>query len=148
MHNTLASSDYGLLDQKTLEPRPNYWAALLWRKLMGTTVLDPGPPPSENLHLYAQCMRGRQGGVTLLAINADKTAAQSLMIPKGAESFTLTAADLLSTKVEMNGSELKLGAGDQLPVMKGTNVPAGQVAFAPASITFLAFPKANNPSCR
>jgi len=148
MHNTLASSDYGLLDQKTLEPRPNYWAALLWRKLMGTTVLDPGPSPSENLHLYAQCMRGRQGGVTLLAINADKTAAQSLMIPKGAESFTLTAADLLSTKVEMNGSELKLGAGDQLPVMKGTNVPAGQVAFAPASITFLAFPKANNPSCR
>ena len=42
MHNTLASSDYGLLDEKTYEPRPNYWAALLWRTFMGTTVLDPG----------------------------------------------------------------------------------------------------------
>ncbi len=42
IHNTLNASDYGLLDEKTLEPRPNYWAALLWRKLMGTTVLDPG----------------------------------------------------------------------------------------------------------
>ena len=41
MHNTLAASDYGLLDQNTLEPRPNYWATLLWHKLMGTTVLDP-----------------------------------------------------------------------------------------------------------
>jgi hypothetical protein len=30
-HNTLASSEYGLLDQDTLAPRPNYWAALLWR---------------------------------------------------------------------------------------------------------------------
>ena len=41
MHNTLAASDYGLLDEKTFTPRPNYWAALLWRKLMGSTVLDP-----------------------------------------------------------------------------------------------------------
>src|SRR6266404_3130099 len=30
IHNTLAASDYGLLDQKTLKPRPNYWGALLW----------------------------------------------------------------------------------------------------------------------
>ena len=28
MHNTLDASDYGLLDENTLEPRPNYWAAL------------------------------------------------------------------------------------------------------------------------
>ena len=41
-HNTLAASDYGLLDEKTLRPRPSYWAALLWRRLMGTTVLDAG----------------------------------------------------------------------------------------------------------
>src|SRR5207237_9558556 len=39
MHNTLAASDYGLLDEQTFEPRPNYWAALLWRKLMHTTEL-------------------------------------------------------------------------------------------------------------
>jgi hypothetical protein len=41
-HNTFASSEYGLLDQTTFAPRPNYWAALLWPKLMGTTVLDSG----------------------------------------------------------------------------------------------------------
>lgn len=34
-HNIFASSEYGLLDQTTFAPRPNYWAALLWRKLMG-----------------------------------------------------------------------------------------------------------------
>ena len=40
MHNTLAASDYGLLDQNTFEPRTNYWVTLLWRRLMGTTVLN------------------------------------------------------------------------------------------------------------
>ena len=46
MHNTLASSDYGLLDENTFAPHPNYWAALLWRRLMGVTVLDPQISPS------------------------------------------------------------------------------------------------------
>jgi hypothetical protein len=115
---------------------------------MGATVLDPGPSSSENLHLYAQCLRGRPGGVTLLAINADKTSAQTIAIPTGAERYTLTSADLLSSSVELNGSELKLGAGDELPKLNGTNVKAGPVTLAPASITFLALPKADNASCR
>lgn len=148
MHNTLAASDYGLLDEKTYEPRPNYWAALLWRKLMGATVLDAGVSPAENLHLYAQCLRGKPGGVAVLAINADKTASQTLAISAGAEKYTLTASDLLDSQVELNGSELKLGTGDALPKLDGQSVHAGPVTFAPASITFLAFPKAGNASCR
>src|SRR4051794_40384677 len=39
-HNTLAASDYDLLDENSFEPRPNYWATLLWQRLIGTTVLD------------------------------------------------------------------------------------------------------------
>ena len=148
MHNTLAASDYGLLDEKTYEPRPNYWAALLWRRLMGSTVLDPGRSPSPDLHLYAHCLRGEPGGVAVLAINADKKAAQSMAIPARAERYTLTAQDLLDTAVELNGNELKLGAGDTLPQLKGVAAPAGAVTLAPASITFLAFPKAQNASCR
>jgi heparanase 1 len=42
MHNTLASSDYGLLNEDTLEPRPDYWAAVLWKRTMSDVVLDPG----------------------------------------------------------------------------------------------------------
>ena len=153
MHNTLASSDYGLLDEKTYEPRPNYWAALLWRRLMGTTVLEAGvqsagASPETSLHLYAQCMRGTPGGVTLLAINADKDAAKTLSIPAGAERYTLTSTDLMSQTVELNGTELKLGSGDALPRIKGKSTKAGDVSLAPASITFLAFEKAGNESCK
>ena len=31
---------------------------LLWRRLMGTTVLDPGVPIQAGLHVYAHCQRG------------------------------------------------------------------------------------------
>jgi hypothetical protein len=55
MHNTLAASDYGLLDQNTFEPRPSYWATLLWHKLMGMTVLDPQISAAPNTYVYAQC---------------------------------------------------------------------------------------------
>jgi hypothetical protein len=81
-HNTLASSEYGLLDQNTFAPRPNYWAALLWRRLMGQNVLYPGPSrPSQTL--YAQCLPGHPGGVTLLAINTSQTDNLSIDTPGG-----------------------------------------------------------------
>jgi len=146
-HNTLASSEYGLLDQKTFAPRPNYWAALLWRRLMGTTVLDAGPS-REGLHLYAQCMRGHPGGVTLLAINNSRTQSSSLDIPSAAERYTLSAQKLAATDIELNGRELMLGADDALPELQGTSVPAGTVTLAPATSTFLTLADARNASCR
>lgn len=148
MHNTLASSDYGLLDENTFAPRPNYWAALLWRKLMGATVLNPGPSPAPNLHLYAQCLREVPGGVALLAINADRTASEALDVPLPAERYTLTAKNLLDTHVELNGGELALGAGNSLPPLTGAPTQTGRITLAPLSITFLAVANADNPSCR
>lgn len=151
IHNTLASSDYGLLDENTLAPRPNYWAALLWRKFMGTTVLDPGASSTPSLHLYAHCLRGQPGGVALLAINTDQTASHSFELTTAAERYTLSAPslqNLADTHVQLNGTELKLGADDGLPPVTGAPTASGHVAFAPATISFLAIPTANNASCR
>jgi hypothetical protein len=148
IHNTLASSDYGLLDENTFAPRPNYWAALLWRKLMGTIVLDPGPSPALSLHLYAQCLRGIHGGVVLLAINLDRAVSQSINLPTPAERYTLNAQDLTDTRVQLNGSELGLGAHDELPALAGTPTKSGPVSFAPTTLTFLAIPQAYNAACR
>ena len=148
MHNTLASSDYGLLDENTYQPRPNYWAALLWHKLMGTTVFDTGASPTPNLHVYAQCLRNHHGGVALLVINADPAEAKSLEVTTASERYTFTATNLQDTLVQLNGVELQLGADDALPELKGIATHSGPVVFAPASITFLAVPKARNASCR
>ncbi len=147
-HNTLAASDYGLIDEATLTPRPNYWSAVLWRKLMGTTVLDPGPAPTPEVRLYAHCLRGVPGGVAVLAIHTGHTAPASLDLGAAVQRYTLTASDLQASLVQLNGSELKLGAGDALPAMDGAAAPAGPLVLAPASISFLAIPSANNSSCR
>jgi hypothetical protein len=148
IHNTLDASDYGLLNEQTLAPRPDYWAAWLWRKLMGTTVLDPGSSPAPNLHLYAHCLRNQPGGVAVLAINADKESEQALQAPDGAERYTLTASELLSPTIDLNGKQLQLGPGDALPALRGRAVHSGTIQLAPASITFLTFAKVGNPSCQ
>jgi heparanase len=147
MHNTLAASDYGLLDESSFAPRPNYWAALLWHRLMATTVLDPGPSPAPSLHLFAQCLRNHPRGVALLVINASHDAEQKLEIPTAFGRYTLTSEKLQDAHVLLNGVELHLGANDALPEMRGIQDHGGAVTFAPVSITFLALPKAHNPSC-
>lgn len=146
-HNTLASSEYGMLDQSTFEPRPNYWAALLWRRLMGRVVLDAGASRTE-LHLYAQCLPGHPGGVTLLAINASRARPASIELSTPSQRYTLAARKLDDGKVQLNGQTLELRADDELPRLQGAPTPAGRVEFAPASITFLAVAEAGNGSCR
>lgn len=148
MHNTLAASDYGLLDDSTFTPRPNYWAALLWHQLMGPTVLDPGVSTAQTLHVYAHCLRGHAGGIAVLAINTDRSAAHSLDLPASGERYTLTASNLQSTTVELNGRELKLGTDEAVPALSGASTDSGHFTFAPTSITFLTFPNAENASCR
>ena len=138
IHNTLVASDYGLLDDKTLTPKPNYWASLLWRKLIGRTVLDSGIPIQEGLHVYAHDLRNKPGGVAILVINNSRTKTTSLHLPLAAERYTLTAPKLDGKEVELNGRALKLGSDDELPKLEGKNIPAGRVEFAPTTITFLA----------
>ena len=151
MHNTLAASDYGLLDERTLSPRPNYFGALLWRRLMGTTVLDPGVPIQNGLHVYAHCARGVPGAVTLLVINNDRAVSRELILPNASERYTLEAAkpgDLQSTVVSLNGGVLATNDEDGPPPLEGTAMAAGTIRFAPATITFLSILDAGNRDCR
>jgi heparanase len=147
MHNTLASSDYGLLDENTFAPRPNYWAALLWRRLMGATVLDPHTSPISNVYVYAHCLQNRPGGVTLLVINADRQRVHEITLPSDAERYTLTAKQLQETSVQLNGKTLQLNRDGDMPQFLGQSTRAGHISFAPTSITFLEIANADNSNC-
>ena len=147
MHNTLASSDYGLLDENTFSPRPNYWAALLWRRLMGATVLDPHTSPIPNVYVYAHCLQNHPGGVGLLIINADRQQANEITLPFDAERYTLTAKQLQDRTVQLNGKMLQLNSSGDVPQFAGQSTRAGRLSFAPTSVTFLAIPNAGNNNC-
>jgi len=145
MHNTLAASDYALLDEHTFEPRPDYWAAWLWRKLMGTTVLDSG---IANANIYAHCHRSIPGAVTVLALNLNRDAARRLQVDSGGKIYSMTEAEEGPQGAALNGITLKLGNNDRLPKLTGIDFSAGDINLPPASISFLAFTRAGNPACQ
>ena len=147
MVNTLAASDYGLLDERTLEPRPDYWVALLWKRLMGTRVLDPGVTAPEGTRVYAQCSNQPGGGVTMAVLNLGGSQSQAFSAPVGGERYALTSGELESTEVALNGAPLKVGADGSLPQLHGERFAAGKLALAPHSVNFLVFPDAKNTSC-
>jgi heparanase 1 len=148
MHNTLAASDYGLLDESTLEPRPDYWVAVLWKRLMGPTVLNPQAPSEANVRVYAQCLKGVPGGVALVAMNTDEKEKHSIAIKGAAEKYTITSDGLTSEAVSLNGTALKVAEDGSLPPMAGEHVGSGTLQLAPASVTFVAIPSAKNASCK
>ncbi|WP_375779606.1 hypothetical protein ACE103_12140 [Bradyrhizobium sp. ma5] len=148
MHNTLAASDYGLLDEQTHLPRPNYWAALLWRRLMGTTVLDAGVDEPSGFHVYAHCARDLPDGIALLVINNDRRTRRKLTLPAASQRYTLASERPADGNVRLNGSALALGPSDEMPALNGEPAPAGALVFAPATITFLTVANAGNANCR
>lgn len=137
MHNTLAASDYGLLDEKTFRPRPNYWGALLWRRLMGSTVLDPGMASTPGLRAYAHCHVTTKGAASVLLINTSRNESRSVTLAVSAERYTLQAERLQDINVQLNGKRLSLTDEDDLPHFEARATAPGQVRLPPASITFL-----------
>ena len=137
-HNTLASSDYGYLKHGTFVPRPSYFAALLWRRLMGNTVYETGEQVRPGAHVYAHSRKDGKDGYVYLVINTSWTEPTTVELPKDAAVYALTGTTgMRSRTMSLNGQELKLGENDELPEMNGVTVPAGKLEVAPGGCTFI-----------
>ncbi len=144
--HALISGTNGIIDEQTFAPNASYWGAVLWRRLMGTGVLDTGTQRS-GAHRYAHCLRGVPGGVALLVINYGTTP-DSIEARGAADLYALSSADMLGRTVKLNGTPLTLTPDDQLPDMRPYRIDGGTIRIAPASIAFIALPEANNSACR
>lgn len=144
--HALISGSNGVIDEQTFMPNADYWAALMWRRMMGTRILDAGPI-TPGMHIYAHCQRGVPGGVTVLAINLEQRP-RSMALDGPAQIYALTAPDLQSRIVLLNGAALELGPDDSVPETEPVRQQAGDVMLAPTSSTFIALPDADNPACR
>lgn len=146
MHNTLAASDYALLDQDTLDPRPNYWAAVLWRRTMGARVLAAPAAPAKDVRLYAHCLPSGRGGVGLVALNTGETQ-QPLKVGYAFTRWVLTGQPLETRQVLING---KPARADEDGRLEGLDGEAGrnQLNLPARSATFISVPDAANAACR
>lgn len=136
-HNTLASSDYGFLDHATHLPRPNYWVVYLWNQIMGTTVYDTGIEISEGAHVYAHSRRDGKEGYAYVVINNSKTDATEVELPKDAEVYMLTADDVRSRDMKINGTVVALDAEGGMPEIKSAAVEKGVLSLPPVSVTYI-----------
>ena len=134
-HNTLASSDYGYLQHGTFEPRPNYFATLLWTRLMGNTVFATGEEIREGAHVYAHSRKDGKAGYAYLIVN-NSAETTTVELPKEAEVYVLEGRDGIRSRVmTLNGRDLVLGENDELPCLCGKaasgklEVPAMACAF-------------------
>jgi hypothetical protein len=146
LHNTLATSDYALIDRDTITPRPNYWAAVLWRRNMDRVVLASPPSPSPNLRLYAHCLRGTPGGVALLALNTGM-ASQNISLGGSARAWIMAGAPLDTRSIKVNGRSPAMTRQGGVSGLDAVIV-RGRLSLPGHSITFVAVPGARNPACR
>jgi hypothetical protein len=135
-HNTLASSAYGFLEHGTFEPRPNYFAVLLWNRLMGKEVYATGEEIREGAHVYAHSRKDGKDGLVYLVINNSRTDTTDVELPKEASAYILEGQGKLRSRVmTLNGKPLTLGENDTLPELKGETV-SGKVTLNPGSCAF------------
>lgn len=137
-HNTLAASDYAYLDRDTHDPRPNYFAVLLWNRLMGTTVYDTGEPIREGAHVFVHSRKDGKSGAAYLVINNSETETTAVELPVEAQRYTLAGKDGIKRAAVMtlNGKDLVLGEENALPTLEPVVQPAGTVKLAPMTCTF------------
>ena len=136
-HNTLASSDYGFLKHGTFEPRPNYFAVLLWNKLMGSVVYECGNPDCEGAHVYCHSRKDGKDGCVYLIINNSATDVTTVELPKEAIVYELSGnGNLRSSVMYLNSKPLTLVDG-MLPELGGKFVNAGSLELAPGTCIFI-----------
>lgn len=130
VRQTLSGSDYGLIDDTTLRIRPDGWASLLWKRLMGTTVLDV-TTSDPTVRAYAHCHP--DGGATLAVVRLDDGPTLGVDLP--GTSWVLDADALDSLDVRLNGEVLAAGADGAIPALPGVEA-AGLALPADRAVAF------------
>lgn len=127
VRQSLTGMNYGLLDEETLAPRPDYWNSLLWRKLMGRTIFPVTGDTDDKVRIYAHSNPGGDG-FTVLVINLHHQEAIRLKLPQAsgrhATQYILSSPDILGGKVLLNGIELGVDGDGNLPQLTGAPASA------------------------
>lgn len=136
-HNTFASSDYGWIDPITHLPRPNYWLNYIWNQLIGQNTYDTGWNNCEGAHVFAYDRKDGEAGYVYMIINNSKTEETVVAFEKEAKVYLLSADEIRSKDMKLNGKVLELGMDDELPEIKANIIENGRVVLPAVSVAFI-----------
>ncbi|MFN3200583.1 MAG: hypothetical protein ACE366_19445 [Bradymonadia bacterium] len=151
VRQTLSGSEYGLLKDADLSPRPDFWTSVLFKRLMGPEVLQVQVPETPTLQVYAHCTPNAPGSVTFAWVNVDETRTFRLVGPEGLEAdatlqmYVLSAPSLASPTVQLNGTELKWPDDNSVPALSPVT---GSADLPPRTYGFAVWPEANAAACQ
>ena len=130
VRQNLSGADYGLINEETLEPNPDYWASVMWQRWMGTRVLDAAED-HDALRAYAHCAVEGTGGSVLLINPAEEALTVALRGFEAAEAslYVADAAELSSPDVRINGEELRTEADGAPTAWTAVAAPRAEAAF-------------------
>ncbi|XP_056260440.1 heparanase isoform X2 [Seriola aureovittata] len=160
----VGSGSYHLVDDE-LDPLPDYWLSVLYKRLVGPEVLKVeafcAPGRSRRVRLYLHCSNTNsysRGAVTLMSMNLSEkpvsVSAPALVSSSTVEAFVLQAErpgeeGLYSRSVKLNGDVLKMVDDKTLPDLTGTRLPPAERLRLPAfSLAFFVFTDARAAACR
>ncbi len=105
---------HGFLEHGSFTPRPNYFAVLLWNRLMGTTVYDCGGLQGRERHIYCHSCRDGKAGAVYLILNNSLADTLTAALPGPAERYALSTDTMRSTVMRLNGKNLVLRRAKRL----------------------------------
>eukprot|EP00039_Didymoeca_costata_P020852 m.342629 g.342629 ORF g.342629 m.342629 type:complete len:506 (+) comp21666_c0_seq1:253-1770(+) len=147
----------------TLTPRPDYWSALLWKKIVGAVVLNATvEKKAPKLRVYAHCANNNSSNnFVLIVINLDLETSYNINLQGNLgnistqEYYWLTpeASNITSSTIRLNDKVLGLGEKDgeyTLPSLAPNKKYSmnGVVVIPPRSYGFIHFPNSEVNACK
>jgi hypothetical protein len=157
IRQSLTGASYGLLDEDTLEPRPDFYNSVLFRRLMGTQVLAAQAADDQDLvRSYAHCARAGApgavaGAVTVLVLNLSTTHRAEVTFegldPTDGRVWRLSAPKLSARTIQLNGSPLRLTDG-AMPALEPIPLGAEPLLLDAPGYAFVVLPQAGAAACQ
>ncbi|XP_064601621.1 heparanase-like isoform X2 [Liolophura sinensis] len=153
--------NYAMIDCLDYTPFPDYWLTLLYKRLVGTRVLEVTRSSLDNhLRVYGHCTRTgdrskyHAGAVTLYILNLWAVDVE-VKLPQFSETdlhlYLLTPdgpSGLHSRNVRLNGQVLEMLSDSELPRLEPQTWPAGNPVHMEAlTFGFVVIPDANVTVC-
>ncbi|TYH00951.1 hypothetical protein ES288_A09G018200v1 [Gossypium darwinii] len=102
---TLIGGNYALLNTTTSIPNLDYFGALLWHRLMGSTVLAVTQESNPNLHVYAHCAK-KKPRISIIFIHLSKDSSFNVTLSNYKhQSHNLRSTDVAKPNFEFRGSK-------------------------------------------